>query len=119
MISTYLSLTWQIEGTHSVDQVKLPVCTFKGLESYRVGIVVERQRSLNGTLDYEQALCTKLVRQNLNGVADKQAGPRHRIHDIEHPDEKDHGIVGAGASLLFIESSGQGPKDKGDKHASG
>lgn len=104
-------------ATYGVDQIQLPVRPLKSLKSHGVGIVVQRQRSLHAPLHDEQALGAELVGQDLDGVADEQAGPGHGVHDVEDPDEGDHGVVGARGAVLLVQGGGERPEDEGDEHA--
>lgn len=104
-------------GTYSVDEIQLPVRTLKRLERNGVGVVVQRQSTLHASLNHEQTLGPQLVRQDLNGVADEQTGPSHGVHDVEDPDEGDHGVVGARGALLLVQGGCESPEDEGDEHA--
>lgn len=105
--------------TYSVDNVQLPVTVAKGLEGNGVGIVVEAQSGLDADVEDHETLGTQLVGQNLNGVADQETGPGQGVHDVEDPDEDNHGVVGTIHVVLLVEGGGEGPEDEGDKHAAG
>jgi len=93
--------------------------TLKVLEGKRVGVDVEGKGGLNGDVHDHETLATEPVGQNLDGVTDQETGPGDRVHDSEHPDEEDHGLVGAGGSVLVPETGGEGPEDEGGEHTTG
>lgn len=99
--------------TYSVDQVQLPQVAGKVLKRQGVGVDVERQTGLDADVHDHEPLGAQLVRQDLDGVADEQAGPGERVKDAVDPDEEDHGEAGAVQPLLLVQARGQGPKDKG------
>lgn len=61
--------------TYSVDEVELPGVRVKELESNRVGVRVQRQGDLHAEVHNHEALGTKRVGEDLDGIADEQAGP--------------------------------------------
>ena len=89
------------------------------IEGVGIGISVEGERGLNAEVHDHQALGAEPVRENLDGVADKQTGPGERVEDLEDPDEEDHGLVGALGLVLAIETRAKSPEDKGAAHATG
>lgn len=105
--------------TYSVDEVELPVGALKGLEGDGVGVDVEGEGGLDATLDDEKTLGAELVGEDLDGVANEETGPGHVVHDVEDPDEDDHGVVGSGGVLLLVEGGGEGPEDEGAEHTTG
>lgn len=105
--------------TYSVDDVELPVALAKGLEGNGVGVVVQTQGSLDADVENHETLGAQLVGQDLDGVADEEARPGQRVHDVEDPDEDDHGVAGTLHLVLLVEGRSQGPEDEGDEHATG
>lgn len=102
---------------YSVDQVQLPGVAGKVVKRVGVGVVVEREGGLDGQVDNHETLGTQLVRQDLDGVADEETGPREGVEEAKQPDEEDHGVVGAGRAVLLVQAGRQGPEDEGHEHA--
>lgn len=112
-------LTETKKKTYSVDQVQLPQVTSKVLKREGIGVDVECQTGLDADVHDHEALCAQLVRQDLDGVTDEQAGPGERVKDAVDPNKENHGEAGAVQPLLLVQARGQRPKDKGEEHAAG
>ena len=116
------------EKTYGVDEVKPPgvvlvlgmvLAGAKGLESDGVGVGVEGKSALDRHVHDHETLATKLVGEDLDGVADEETGPGERVENAKDPDEEDHGLVGALGALLTVQGGCESPEDEGAEHTTG
>lgn len=89
----------------------------KVLEGLGVCVDVEGESGLDGDVEDHETLGAQPVGQDLNGVADEEAGPSDGVEDAKHPNEEDHGDVGARRAILIVEGRREGPEDEGAEHA--
>ena len=88
-----------------------------GLEGEGVEVGVEEEGDLDGHVEEHEALGADRVGENLDGVADEEAGPAAGVEDAVHPDEEDHAGVGTRGLVLLVEAAGEGPEEESDQHA--
>lgn len=100
----------------AVHNVVLPA---DALERDRVQVVVEEERQVDAHEQDRHSTGTDLVGQNLDGVADQQAGPGQIVAGEVQEDQGDDGGTGRLGSVLNRVLGSDGPADKHDAHTTG
>ena len=100
----------------AVDNVVLPL---DGVQSDGVDVGVEEQRKVDTSEHVAHGLGADGVRQNLDGVTDKETGPGHVVERVVEEDHE-HDGASVGLDVGGIETLGEdSPDHKGHAHTSG
>lgn len=91
------------------------------VEGDGVDVGVDEEGGVDGEPDDAHALGADVVRQDLDGVADQQAGPGHVVADVVQEDHEDDGVAHlvVGAALNVEAGGADGPDDEAKHHAEG
>jgi len=100
----------------AVDDVVLPL---DGVEGDGVDVLVEEEGNVDHEEDDGHALGADVVGQDLDRVADQQAGPGQVVEDVVDEDHGDDTLACARVALDLRGPGQRSPDDKGQEHAGG